>query len=255
MTRPLVPIDPRGLEEVAESLLVADPKPPTDSSDPPTAARVANPNSYIILPGKTHGSYSYPDLLVPTSRTHLNENWDQCSEGVVQEGSLMLTPRQHVDFISHLKAGRVYDATGSRIDSGKITAILDDILTVRSPYRAEWLDAKFSKGGVLVIRKTWSIAYHRIKSDGTLEKVTESLQECLRDNKTPGIDLDYFLGHATPQGLPPKNNPSGSLYYWHPRDGAVAGFFASSVRARLDCDWNPAFSYSGLGVRSAKIKR
>jgi len=212
---------------------------PTDKSKKSPPTKVQSPKSYIILPGKIHGSYSYPDLLVPTVRTHLTENWEQCSQGVVQENSLMLTPRQYADFLLHLKAGRVYDGSGARVDSGKITAILDDILTVRSPYRAEWLDAKFGKGGIPVVRETWNITYHKIKSDGTLEKVTEPLQECLRDDKTPGIDLDYWLGHATQQGLPPKNNSSGSLYYWHPRDGAVAGFGASSSGTGLDCDGNP----------------
>ena len=255
MTKPIIPIDPRGLDEVAESLLATAPSPPTDSRDPPTPARIPNPNTYLILPGKTHSTYSYPDLLVPTSKTHLTENWEQCSQGVAQEGSLMLTIRQYADFLLHLKAGRVYDGSGARVDSGKITAILDDILTVRSPYRAEWLDAKFGKGGIPVVRETWNITYHKIKSDGTLEKVTEPLQECLRDDKTPGIDLDYWLGHATQQGLPPKNNSSGSLYYWHPRDGVVAWFSVGSGWAGLYCNCYPAFSISGLGVRSAKIKR
>ena len=254
MTKPIIPIDPKGLDDVADALLKGETIPGTDDRKP-SPARIKNPNTYLILPGKIHGSYSYPDLLVPTSRTHLNENWDQCFQGVVQEGSLMLTPRQYADFLAYLKGGRVYDGSGSRVDSGKITAILDDILTVRSPYRAEWLDAKFSKGGIPVVRETWNITYHKIKSDGTLEKVTEPLQECLRDNKLPGIDLDYWLGHATQQGLPPKNNSSGNVYYWHPKDGAVARFGADSGRARLFCYGDPTFSNAGLGVRAAKIKR
>ena len=251
MTKPIVPIDPRGLEGIAEALLVGSPEP--DTITPPTPSRISNPSSYLILPGKSHGSYSYPDLLVPTTKTHLNENWNQCSEGVARENSLMLTPRQYADFLSHLKSGKVYDGTGSRVDSGKITTLLDDILTVRDPYRAEWLDATFSKTGT--IRTTWEVTYHKIKSDGTLEEVTEPLQECLREDKIPGIDLDYWLGHATNQGLPPKNNSSGSLYYWHPRDGTVAWFVAFSVGVRLFCDGDPSSSDPGLGVRAAKIKR
>lgn len=253
MTKPIVPIDPRGLDEVAESLLAAAPQPAGDSTSPPTPARIENPNTYLILPGKTRGNYSYPDLLVPTARTHLNENWSQCAQGVSQENSLMLTPRQYADFLTYLKSGRVFDGAGARVDSGRINSLLDDILTVRNPYRAEWLDAKFDKSGL--VRSNWSITYHKIKSDGTLEEVTEPLQECLREDKTPGIDLAYWLSNATQQGLPPKNNSSGNLYYWHPRDGAVARFGADSDRVRLYCGRVPAVSNPGLGVRAAKIKR
>ena len=251
MTAQMFPVNPTELEEVEKYLLV--PQPAANPTNPPTPTKIPNPDTYLILPEHTHGGYSYPDLLVPVARTHLNENWEQCSERVAQEGSLMLTPRQYADFLSHLRSGKVHDGTGARVDSGRINALLDDILTVRDPYRAEWLDAKFSKSGL--VRKSWSITYHKIKPDGTLERVTEPLHECLRDNKTPGIDLDYWLSHATTQGLPPKNNPSGSLYYWHPRDGAVVRFRAYFDRVRLDCDRNPQYSDGGLGVRAAKIKR
>src|SRR3989344_3493209 len=147
MDKSIVPVNPTGLEETAESLLV--PQPAANPTNPPTPTKIPNPDTYLILPGNTHGGYSYPDLLVPVARTHLNENWEQCSERVAQEGSLMLTPRQYADFLSHLRSGKVHDGTGARVDSGRINALLDDILTVRDPYRTEWLDAKFSKSGLV----------------------------------------------------------------------------------------------------------
>ena len=75
------------------------------------------------------------------------------------------------------------------------------------------------------------------------------------EDKQPGISLDYWLRNATPQGLPPKNISDGSIYYWHPKDKAVAGFGADSDGVGLDAGRDPAYSVSSLGVRAAKIKR
>ena len=238
-------------DEIDDLLLSTSTTPQNNS--PPRPSSIPNPETYLVLPGKSHGSYSYPDLLVPTQRTHLGETWDQVSQSVPREG-IMLTIRQYADFLSHLKSGRaVYDGKGARFDQSKVNALLDDILTVRSPYRAEWLDAKFSKMGL--VRATWNITYHKIENDGRLTEVTEPLQDCLRENKTPGINLEYWLNNATQQGLPPKDTPNGNLYYWNPSDGRVARFGADSDGVDLGCNWDPRYSDGGLGVRVAKIKR
>ena len=102
----------------------------------------------------------------------------------------MLTIRQYVDFLNLLKSGNVYDGTGRKADPARVNALLDDILTQRNPYRAEWLDASFSVQGML--RKTPTITYHKIKPDKTLEKVTEPLANYLAENKAPGIDLNSW---------------------------------------------------------------
>ena len=50
----------------------------TDSEDDTrkqSAARVQNPEGYIILPGKTHSTYSYPETLITMDRVHLGKNW------------------------------------------------------------------------------------------------------------------------------------------------------------------------------------
>ncbi|MEK6830196.1 MAG: hypothetical protein AABY15_08835, partial [Nanoarchaeota archaeon] len=44
------------------------------------------------------------------------------------------------------------------------------------------------------------------------------------------------------------NMEDGKLYYWHPKDGRVARFYADSVRAYLYCNWSPSDRYSDLGV-------
>ncbi len=207
-----------------------------------------NPADYIILPGKVHGSYSYPDLVVSMDRYYHGKNWDQAHEELNKEGYHMQNPRQFVDFLNLLRSGNVNDGLGKALSSDRIEVIYKEITEVREPWRAEWHDAKFFKRD-----EDWFIIYHKIKSDGTLEEVTESLEECLMEDKTPGISLDYWLANATQQGLPFKKTKKGGLYYWNPRDGSVARFGAGSDRVVFYCDWDPLYSDGGLGVRRQKI--
>ncbi len=72
-----------------------------------TPASITRPESYIILPSRTHGSYGYHDTLVSMEKNHHNKNWSQAHEVLHQEGAFMLTMRQYVDFINLLKSGKV----------------------------------------------------------------------------------------------------------------------------------------------------
>ena len=163
----------------------------------------------------------------------------------------MLTPRQFVDFLALLKSGNASDENGNAVNPAQLEAILDEITEVKDPWRAEHLDAKFDSSGL--IRKTFRITYHKIKSDGTIEEVTEPLEDCLMSDKEPGIDLDDWLKNANNQGLPKPDAKKGDLWYWYPRNGAVARFRANSDRANLNCNRNPTNTNDALGVRPAKL--
>ena len=207
-------------------------------------------DKYIILPENKHESYEYPDLLVSVERSHNGENWNQAHESLRQESLFMLTLRQYADFLNLLKSGKAFDGNGRPLDKSRLDSVLDDIMTVRNPYRAEWLDAKFDCKGIL--KKQFHITYHIIKSNGALEKINEPLNDYLAMDKP--IDLKGWLRNANYQGFPASDTADGNLYYWHPRNGRVAGFDAGSGGAGLCCDGDPAFSDSGLGVRAVKIK-
>ncbi len=211
--------------------------------------------SYLILPGRViTKDYSYPDLLVSMEKSYHNNTWHEAHEELHKEDSFMLTIRQYVDFINLLKSGKAHNGKGNSVDKATLDKILDEILTVRSPWRSEWLDAKFSKktSGILNRSEQWYIDYHKI-NNGNLEEVTEKLDECLMNDKTPGISLDSWLSNATTQGLPSKDIPNGDLYYWNPRDKTVAGLDADSDGASLDCYGGPGVSVAGRGVRRTKI--
>ncbi|HIH18259.1 MAG TPA: hypothetical protein HA282_01670 [Nanoarchaeota archaeon] len=200
--------------------------------------------NYLILEGRAHGSYEYPDTLIAKKRSMQSKKWQEAQDALKAEGKFMPTIRQYADFLNLLKSGNAYDGKGHAIAKSELDSILDEILELRNPYRAEHLDASFSKQG-----EQFYITYHKFNSAGSLEQVQEPLQECLMQDKTPGIDLEDWFKKANEQGLPSPKTKKGSLYYWCPREGRVAGFDAYSGRAILNCDRDPLASYSALGVR------
>lgn len=279
--RPYIP--KVNLEELARA--APDIKTPNTTAEEPriiTPANIQNPEAYLILEGRTHGNYSYPDLLVSMHRLELdnqvkqiakqlnltvqntakekdgteyigNIKWEPAIKLTLSLGGLTLPPRQYVDFINLLKSGKAYNGKGDKVDKVNLDNILGEILTVRNPYRAEWLDAKFSGAGNQMksqIGKQLStqITYHKIDSNGNIKEVTEPLEDCLMQDKTPGIDLDSWLNSANKQGLPVKQTKSGTLWYWYPRENAVARFDADADRAYLYCLRGPGSSDSALGV-------
>ena len=175
-------------------------------------------------------------IYVPSIKLYVSEeknlhgkNWYQTHKELHKQNLQMLTIKQFAEFLKFLKEN----------PNPKHEKILDEILTVREPWRAEWLDAYFEerKDGMYILTKNKTKA--------------KKLSNYLDEDREPGIDLDYWLKNATSQRLPPKNTPKGSLYYWCPEDGRVARFYAYSDRAVLDCYRDPGYSDWSLGVRSA----
>src|SRR3989344_3451414 len=97
--RPLLPINPRGLDDIADALLQNTSVSPQDDSPPSQARDLKNPEKYIILPGRTHGSYGFLDLVVAMDRTYQGKNWHDAHLALSKEGSQMLSIRQFVDFL------------------------------------------------------------------------------------------------------------------------------------------------------------
>ena len=214
-----------------------------------TPANIQNPKDYIILEGKIHGNYSYPDLLVSMDRKHYGKNWDDSHKALTDDGNFMLSIRQFVDFVKLLRTVNVYDGTGSLIGNNrKINGILDEIYKVGGDWRSEWLDAKFELSG----NKTFINYEHRNQGGNIKSLRREQLADYLKEDRQ--IDLGSWLNNANNQGLPEPNVKNGSIYYWKPENERVAGFVADSDGADLGCDWDPSDSGSSLGVRLAREK-
>ncbi len=258
--RPLLPVNPSGLDDVADALLQSSPDaPPKGDSPPPRDTSLKNPDKYIFLPARNHGSFSYSDMFVPMDRTHQSKNWRDAHLALYQEGASMPTIRQFVDFVNLLRSGKVHDGNARAVSKTKIDSILDEILTVKNPYRAEWLDADFKvKGKTLGVvgGKLYMNYEHHVVNGVITPKRSEEIQGYLAADKTPGIDLDEWLKNAMPSGLPPANIKDGRLYYWQPDwdNNSVAWFVANSDGAFLVCYRVPSGSDGGLGVRACRAK-
>ncbi|MFH1972465.1 MAG: hypothetical protein ABIJ18_03250 [archaeon] len=245
-------------EEVLEQLAGYQPTNPRQEPEPtpqPQPTREPEqeadiiPQDYILL----ESTGNYPDTHISTTRIHQGNNWFQAHEELHKEGLYMPTLRQFVDFLKLLKGGKAFNGQGNKIPKNQLEQILKEIIEVRAPGRAEWLDADFKvKSDILHINYN-----HRTVGGQLQPNQSEVLQPYLDQNKTPGIGLEYWLNNATSRhGLPPANTSDGSLYYWAPMsdNNSVARFDAYSGRASLSCDGNPRDSNSSLGVRPCARK-
>jgi len=190
-----------------------------------------NINDFIYVPSA--------NCYLAKQRTHLGLDWYKTHETLHKENLLMPTIPQFIAYINYLKANPNGTPSGDATKE-EIASILYNILTDRAPWRAEWLDAFFTKQN----NQLYINYNHRTDSNGNLTpKNSEPLEKCLIENDY----ADVLNGNK--QGLPTKKSTKGKgIYYWHPRENYVAGFDAVSDGADLGCGWNPSDRESALGV-------
>ena len=173
-------------------------------------------------------------LAVPKENILYGKNFYETQETLHKDKTKILTPYEFREFLKEAKE--------------KDTELYNSITQVKSPWRAEWIDAKFDQKG-----NDWFVTYNAFDEKGNISEKQEKLdKETLMQDKTPGISIDSWLNDSTKQGLPKKSIKSGDLYYWNPRDGAVARFLAGENGASLDCYVSPLYAGSNRGVRAAK---
>ena len=93
---------------------------------------------------------------------------------------------------------------------------------------------------------------HRVVTQGN-KKVLQGRGEVTLEAHIADADGWAELSFSK-QGLANKPSSKNSyvqgsnLYFWYPRENAVAGFCANSDGALLDCNRDPSFANSSLGV-------
>ena len=193
----------------------------------------ANINNYIYVPPV--------NLYIAKQRTHLGANWYDCHKQLHQENLLMPTILQFIAYINYLKQNPNGIPSGDA-SKQEIESILDDILTVRDPWRAEWFDAFFTKQS----NKLYINYNHKTDSSGNLTpQNSEILEKCLMED----CYADVLNGNK--QGLPLRKltHDNGGIYYWHPIENYVAAFGAGSGGGSdLECGRDPSVSVASLGV-------
>ncbi|MBU4308655.1 MAG: hypothetical protein KJ566_02585 [Nanoarchaeota archaeon] len=177
------------------------------------------------------------NLEVAKERTLFGENFYDSQKELHSNNQKILTIPEFREFLKYAK------------ENDK--EVYNDITQVKSPWRAEWLDADFKVEGKNMV------VYYHVFENGEIVKKSEKLDKnTLMQNKMPGISLENWLQDSTKQGLPKENINSGSLYYWAPMkdNNSVARFNAIGDRVYLDCNGNPSGRISYLGVRVAKLR-
>ena len=276
----------RPIKGAMEKLLAGSPgTPPQGDPLPPSnpPSDLSEPEKYLQLPEGKYGNYDYPNLFISLHRLPYTPQVEQIGqnhgwalahsakeyEGTGPEfvgnmnfeeaimlnkeaGNATLSPVLYREFLKLVKEGIdgkvVYDGTGNHLQKDRLIQVFNEITEVRAPYRAEWIDAKFSKQG-RKMRMTYPIF-----KNNAWEYATEELEGHLKRNKTPGISLESWLKKASPHGLPLTKFTKGELYYWAPVDGDVAGFWADSGWADFGCYGGPSYRNGGLGVRAVSPK-
>src|SRR3989344_8728621 len=152
-------------------------------------------------------------LWFAKKRTHLLRSWHRTWEALLEENLEMPIVEEFRVSLKHLRDSKEKEHN----------SLYEEITRTRPLGRGNWLDDLFEQrlDGMYLLTK------NRTKA--------EKLQDCLMQDKTPGISLDEWLDgkNVTSQGFPSSNVKSGDLYYWSPTIGSVACFYACSGRAYL----------------------
>ena len=211
---PMLNISKRDFKRARNLLELAN----VDYTLPEGVAEQANESNSFYVPSI--------NLNVARERTLQGKNWYETHKEFAKQGSRMLTIPE---FVEVLKYARENDSDLYR-----------DITEVKSPWRAEWIDAFFEKrqNGLYVLT-------------GNKTKAEKLDEDTLMDDKR--ISLESWIENPTKQGLPRKDTKKGDLYFWHPRNGAVARFYANVGRVDFSCyNGDPSDGDSDLGVRAVK---
>ena len=189
------------------------------------------------------------DLYFSKEKMHTNSDWYNCHKLLQEQDLTMPLIPQWIEFLKYIRDS----------DDPEHKNIYEDIVTVRNPWRAEWLDAKFEKiGGDMHAYSGHE--YKMTDKDGKIilgTRYNVKLENHLiadrgkHINNTPGIDINKWLERYTDVGLPYEDVESGELHYRYPREGSVAWFVANSDWAGLNCCFRyPSDSDASLGVRA-----
>ena len=214
-------------------------EPPSVQPTSSNSIQEVNLRDYILLPQH--------NLYVAKQVSYHGKNWYDAHDALHKHNARMLTIKEFVDFLQLLKSGNAKDGLNQKLPEDEVNALYDYITEKKDPSRYEWLDANFKViNGVLHINY-----YHQTVNRELKPQKSEPLEKCIMK------DRYVNLSSANIQGLPTQKSRNQDFYYWHPLtdNNSVAGFFASSVRAYLDCSRDPRGSRSALGVRPAREKQ
>lgn len=243
MKTKLFPINPEGLDAVAESLLDSGVKKTKTEELVNVQARLDNPKDYIRIPNTR--------ILIAKQETHKGKNWEETHYLLSEQGLFMPSPAIFLPYFLKIKEaaeGRVtlYDGSNNPIRRPEADDLYKYMTSAHRSGCWTWLDAKFTQQ-----RGKWYVeSNHKVDSQGRSKKLVgtrQPLEDCLKEDAY--TDLRFNSQGLAVSKSSNQNYALGSnIYFYQPIDGTVAGFGAGSDGVRLDCLRDPAVSSPGLGV-------
>ncbi len=219
---------------------------PQSQSSPEQSVNVPaniNPADYVRIPGTT--------TLISKYEQFKGLKWEPTHFKLAENGLFMPTPALFMPYFlnvvkAHEKKVALHDGNGTFLSEKEIEDIYKHLTTNHIDSGAySWLDAKFSKVGDDCLIES----DHKVINKTELKGKKAPLENCLWDDCL--VELIFnSQGLPTQKSTAQKYQQGKNIYFYHPRDGAVARFVADSGGAFLSCDRNPDFSYSSLGVFS-----
>ncbi len=167
------------------------------------------------------------NISIATERSLQDYSWYDAKKELLKTRHRMPSLAEFVAFLDILRYG-----------NDEMQATYKDVVEVREPVRACWLNAFFVEKKNDIYMQVFNF------NGGTVEEKLD--EDTLMHDEI--ISLDSWLANLTKQGLPKKDARNGSLSYWCPINKSVAGFSTFSVGADLDCSRSPQESGSALGI-------
>ena len=218
-----------------------------------------NPRDYIQIQG-IKGIHGNPVGISKFEVQGMNgKNYEDTHKAVFQSGKGLYIPTPAI-FMQHFKNivdtyqnnQTIFDASGNPISKGEheeiyrhLTTNFKDIYGNNQQGAWTWLNAGFVQGTGFNNLDLETII--GINADGTFKTRKEPLLPCLNEDAYAEIIFNA-QGIATAKSRKQKYNQGKNIYFWKPRNGRVARFYADSDRVDLNCDGYPEYSNSSLGV-------
>lgn len=239
--KPIAPMNPEGLEDIARQLLNETPEIiPTSRSVIPSTVNGAD---YIKIPNTS--------VLISKEEIHKGKKWKDAHYALADSGLFMPSPALFLPYFLNVRdaaQGTIMLCDGNNKSIHR-TEVQDLWSYLSSGHRGgcwTWLDAMFKEtNGAWTIETNHRVIAKNGKKE--LQGTSSPLERCIREDSY--IDLSF-----NKQGLPAskssiQNYQQGqNIQYYHPRNNAVSRFRADSGWVDLGCYEDPRGSGAGLGV-------
>jgi len=254
-------LEKRLAEQNAPIVPVTDPiQPinPTPNQPQPLAVKVqANINLDDYVQIGINGLYGKPVVISKFEiKDANNKNYEDTHKFVLKQGVYIPTPQI---FMTHFQnvvkafkerknknGSKLLDGKGNIISGNDLEDLYkhltkDHIATYGGQAGAwTWLNAGFKNGNLETVMG--------VNSKGLTKNIVP-LDAYLKEDAYVNFDFNsQGLAKANSKCANQAYSQGENIYFWQPREGAVAWFNAGSDRAILSCSWYPTGSDSSLGV-------